>query len=1152
MKKSIFSIVLSIIMLCNQLPVAVLAAEPDISVVNDEAQISDGGEGKLDNWQGVMDSQNTTITLSKSETISEGNYDLTGKTVTFEGTANIDGNVTITGGTILRADNNQNALFSVSDGDSLTLNHITVDGQKGSVTASKPLVDISTGGTVVLGEGSILTNNKCSANGEGSAVTVYGGTLTIAGGRITQNQCTASTGGTTIKTYYGATVTMTAGEISGNSNSKHGGAIQIYGRGLASESRISLTTFRMSGGTICNNTASGVGGGVAVSAEAKFIMSGGTICNNTSSGKGGGVAFSEDASNNISMEISGSAKITENNKNGTVNNLEIGEANLLKVTGALSDANIGITTSRSNAFTTSEGNIVPADYMNQFTSDNTDYRVDDDGNHQLLLKETSIEETPEEEIHSHSICGDDVCNVHGDEMLYTPLSTYLGRVGDGKYNGTRIAEAGNYYLDKDISLNEADNLQIAADVSLCLNGHTLTYNGTNMAVYVENGATFNICDCSEGKTGMITTDEQAAKTVELSYGTVNLYSGTLKSMGSNAFYGYVDGGDVIFNQYGGTLQSNGMDSAVLMEGDEELTAAYKLYDGTVENTYDNSWATIGIYENADLYISGAPVIRTSTAEGCHHLDIEKPIYIMGALTAVQPEYSVMYMHWDENLDGYEYTGIITDGWDEHMDNATCENYFIAVVPDYYVLKDISGELKIVKAQYVAKPVITEGGTFSDTKQITITCTTSDVDIYYTLDGTSPNGTSTKYNGPFTINGSAVVRAIAVRADDSLRDSEIAQQVFELENDVNFKKRIEEFTLTDEVITEELRNLGIDTNNKVEGKLKEIIGSQDDGAYEDNVEVMDVKLQFSLDDGSRWIDATEENFPTAGITTTLSYPSGTGKDTHDFFVTHMFTTTSSRLGTTAGGTENPEVTETEEGIQVTLKGLSPVAIGYKATTTGGSGSGNTPPPSTNNGGSTDSTTTPTKTPGENASSLASATNSSGEVTIATPSIVSGGNKKNQTYWSVDIQDSESLPSLSMIIDVIVYPATADVSRDSTKQFTATVRGNGNYNKSVKWSVSGQNSIDTKIDVDGLLSIGADETATTIEVKATAVSDISKFGTATVTIQDEKSVESTPMIVETEEEEQSCCFICWLILLLLILISIQVVRYLQKRRKEKESE
>ena len=938
MKKSIFSIVLSIIMLCSQLPVTVLAAEPDISVVNDEAQISDGGEGKLDNWQGVMDSQNTTITLSKSETISAGTYNLTGKTVTFEGTANIDGNVTITGGTILRADNNQNALFSVSDSDSLTLNNITVDGRKGSVIASKPLVDILTGGTVVLEEGSKLTNNMCSADGEGSAVTVYGGKLTIAGGKITQNRCTAS-GGTTIKTYYGATVTMTAGEISGNSNSKHGGAIQIYGKSRFNENS-TQTTFTMSGGTICNNTAGGVGGGVAVSAEAKFVMSGGTICDNTSSDKGGGVAFSEVASNNISMEVSGSAKITGNTKNGTANNLEIGEANLLKVTGVLENANIGVTTTkiRENAFTTSEGDIVPAAYINQFASDKTNYHVADDGNNQLLLRETS---------------------------------------------------------------------------------NTITINN-------------DLTDATVAEGGTLTVSASAEK-AEVSY---QWYSCT----------------------------------------DENKFGAQPI-SGATQNTY---------------------TIPTGLTIGEH----------------------------------YYFCRISAEG--------------AASVDSRVVNVSIEG------IQYVSKPMITEGCIFSSTQEISITCDTDNVNIYYTLDGTEPTVTSNAYNRPFTINDSAVVRAIAICRGGSGQKSEVAQQVFELENDVDFKKRIEEFELTDEVITEELRTLGINTNDEVEGKLKEIIGSQDDGAYEDNVEVMDVKLQFSLDDGSHWIDATEENFPVEGITTTLSYPSGTGKDTHDFFVTHMFTTTSSRLGTIAGETENPEVTETEEGIQVTLKGLSPVAIGYKATTTGGSGSGNTPPPSTNNGGSADSTTTPTKTPGENASSLASATNSSGEVTIATPSIVSGGNKKNQTYWSVDIQDSESLPSLSMIIDVIVYPATADVSRDSTKQFTATVRGNGNYNKSVKWSVSGQNSIDTKIDADGLLSIGADETATTIEVKATAVSDISKFGTATVTIQDEKSIESTPMIVETEEEEQSCCFICWLILLLLILISIQVVRYLQKRRKEKESE
>ncbi|MBQ7895538.1 MAG: hypothetical protein IJ364_03155 [Oscillospiraceae bacterium] len=88
---------------------------------------------------------------------------------------------------------------------------------------------------------------------------------------------------------------------------------------------------------------------------------------------------------------------------------------------------------------------------------------------------------------------------------------------------------------------------------------------------------------------------------------------------------------------------------------------------------------------------------------------------------------------------------------------------------------------------------------------------------------------------------------------------------------------------------------------------------------------DVKLQFSLDGGTNWIDATEENFPTGGITITLPYPAGTGRYTHNFAVSHMFTVTSARLGTTAGGVETPPVTKTADGIQVTLNGLSPVAL-----------------------------------------------------------------------------------------------------------------------------------------------------------------------------------------------------------------------------------
>ena len=94
--------------------------------------------------------------------------------------------------------------------------------------------------------------------------------------------------------------------------------------------------------------------------------------------------------------------------------------------------------------------------------------------------------------------------------------------------------------------------------------------------------------------------------------------------------------------------------------------------------------------------------------------------------------------------------------------------------------------------------------------------------------------------------------------------------------------------------------------------------------QNNIAHYDVKLQFSPDGGKTWVDATEENFPEAGLTVTLPYPSGTGKDSHRFVVSHMFTT-----GSKAGTTETPAVTKTATGIRFKVTGLSPVSVAWEA-------------------------------------------------------------------------------------------------------------------------------------------------------------------------------------------------------------------------------
>lgn len=142
------------------------------------------------------------------------------------------------------------------------------------------------------------------------------------------------------------------------------------------------------------------------------------------------------------------------------------------------------------------------------------------------------------------------------------------------------------------------------------------------------------------------------------------------------------------------------------------------------------------------------------------------------------------------------------------------------------------------------------------------------------------------------------------------------------------------------ITAGISGTAFDTAEKVKSELTRVL-VQDAAYTAGNTAFYDVKLQYSLDNGNTWFEATETTFPTEGITVTLPYPSGTGKGTHNFRVVHMFTANSTRLGTTAGGTEIPTVTKTDSGLQVTLKGLSPVVIGWDKIETSSSGGSTTP-------------------------------------------------------------------------------------------------------------------------------------------------------------------------------------------------------------------
>ena len=86
--------------------------------------------------------------------------------------------------------------------------------------------------------------------------------------------------------------------------------------------------------------------------------------------------------------------------------------------------------------------------------------------------------------------------------------------------------------------------------------------------------------------------------------------------------------------------------------------------------------------------------------------------------------------------------------------------------------------------------------------------------------------------------------------------------------------------------------------------------------------------------------------------------------------------------------------------------------------------------------------------------------------------------------------------STVTSVTVSPATASVNKGGSVSFAATVTGTGSPSQTVTWTVEGGTA--STIDANGVLTVAAGETATTLTVRATSTLDTSKSGTATVTV------------------------------------------------------
>ncbi|MCL2066256.1 MAG: Ig-like domain-containing protein [Treponema sp.] len=109
-----------------------------------------------------------------------------------------------------------------------------------------------------------------------------------------------------------------------------------------------------------------------------------------------------------------------------------------------------------------------------------------------------------------------------------------------------------------------------------------------------------------------------------------------------------------------------------------------------------------------------------------------------------------------------------------------------------------------------------------------------------------------------------------------------------------------------------------------------------------------------------------------------------------------------------------------------------------------------------------------------------------------------------------------PKTSAVIGVIVVPAAVNLQKGSSHQFTAVVEGINNPSQTVTWSITSPHAAGTGITAAGLLTVAADEGETTLTIRAVSVQDITKSGTAGITVTD-SAVTSTVTNVTIDQTD-----------------------------------
>ena len=422
----------------------------------------------------------------------------------------------------------------------------------------------ATGSTYIQGK---LTISDCSAYYAGD--TYVSGSIT---GSVSDN-------GGLFNVRANGMLVLEGGKLTGNTATASGGAISIQGNTAAV---VHIYGGEITGNFAQNGTSLKSGAGIVINNGGNLYLHGGKIHGNT--GNTNGQIYA--AGNNTTVVVSGAPQVDfikfgdANNKNLQVNGLTEGAD--LKVTTGNSAHTIdkviriaagGAQTAWDSSWVTINGQVVSMDK----------------GSFVFGLVTPPV-------VHDHCLDGKSDCG-HSQESWTEWTAT-----------DSLPTTAGNYFLANNVTVSKVQTF--AADVKICLNGHSVTRSG-NRVLTADAGGVLTITDCQGTGTiqgGGISLNRGTA---DKSGGVLNLYGGTVQGNSSSAGVIYMQTAQAgkpgpVFNFYGGeiadcTVTSGGI---VLVQGENkgDSPATFNMYGGSITGCKATTKGA-AVYTNGDAVVN---------------------------------------------------------------------------------------------------------------------------------------------------------------------------------------------------------------------------------------------------------------------------------------------------------------------------------------------------------------------------------------------------------------------------------------------------------------------------------------------------------------------------------------------------------------------